>query len=631
MSYRDGRHFGKVIYKMQMTFEQAQRAGIFSAFALRRGRGYMMRSEKRPGIGGSRNGGRKPPRRKKAGFLYVLLTVLVSLILWPIGMVMLWRRSVRMQAGTKLLVSLVTLCASIFLIVFALTVPVKDAGFTAFQDSANDFLDSAAEKLADAGDVAYKKGSEAWSAMTDFADASSGVALERLADGIDWGIEHTTGVRGTVAGLIHRDTAQDAAKTSDVTDTPTEIPEAQPTDAEAPTAAPTPTATPVAVPAGNDADINLSIPSETPDPAAAQALSAGMVYADGRFEAGVTPVPAQAPVDDTATAEPQVQTASVDAAEPSDEATLSDDATASDEAAVSEEAIAEAADVTPLPTATPKPTATPEPTATPVPELTVDVKAAGDITVYAYESSVSYHMRPSCQNMNNAPAMTLADAVAAGKHRCRACGTPDATILDEEYIAWVDADNLVHTSDECLSFNGQWRLIPLASAVEAGYKTCSECEADVYVAQSGIKPKPTATPVPTPTPEPTATPEPTVVHPATALKDAGEIIVYHSSNGKFYHKAQTCKNMNGSDPYPLKTVVGKFRYCNTCNPPSTDLIGLPVLWMDADGLCHTSDECAQFSGAITLIERDEALAQGKTGCTACGADEYLVPNTVLEK
>ena len=80
---------------MQMTFEQAQRGGLLQAFATR-GNGYMMRSEKRPGsYGGGRQPGRRP-RRKRAGFFYIFLTLLVSIILWPVGMVMLWRRKVRM-------------------------------------------------------------------------------------------------------------------------------------------------------------------------------------------------------------------------------------------------------------------------------------------------------------------------------------------------------------------------------------------------------------------------------------------------------------------------------------------------------------------------------------------------------
>ena len=140
---------------MQMTMDQAMRPGLLQAFALRRGSGYVMRSEKRPGYSGSGGSGSgKGPKRKRAGFFYILLTLIVSIILWPIGMVMLWRRKVRMQAGSKLLISLLTLCISVFLIVFALTVPVENEQFTAFQDQANDWLDQAAADIAVAGDAA---------------------------------------------------------------------------------------------------------------------------------------------------------------------------------------------------------------------------------------------------------------------------------------------------------------------------------------------------------------------------------------------------------------------------------------------------------------------------------------------
>ena len=64
---------------MQMTFDQAIKPGILQAFAFRRNSGYVMRSEKRPGYGGSAGGGRnnrRKPRRPKAGILYILLTFL---------------------------------------------------------------------------------------------------------------------------------------------------------------------------------------------------------------------------------------------------------------------------------------------------------------------------------------------------------------------------------------------------------------------------------------------------------------------------------------------------------------------------------------------------------------------------
>ena len=67
---------------MQMTMDQAMRPGILQAFAIKRRNGYVMRSEKRPGYsGGSAGKGGRKPRRPRAGFFYLLLTFLLSLIL----------------------------------------------------------------------------------------------------------------------------------------------------------------------------------------------------------------------------------------------------------------------------------------------------------------------------------------------------------------------------------------------------------------------------------------------------------------------------------------------------------------------------------------------------------------------
>ena len=114
---------------MQMTMDQAMRPGMFN-FARRSG-GYVMRSEKRPAYGSSGSGGRKP-KPPKAGAFYILMTLIISILIWPVGMVMLWRKKVRMQTGTKLLISLLTMCASVFMIVFLLTVRVEDERFTVF-------------------------------------------------------------------------------------------------------------------------------------------------------------------------------------------------------------------------------------------------------------------------------------------------------------------------------------------------------------------------------------------------------------------------------------------------------------------------------------------------------------------
>jgi len=76
-------------------------------FLFASGRDYMMRSEKRSGSGPAHRSpsGGKPPRRrrKRAGFFYKLFMMILLLTIWPLGLLMLWRRKVRWGVVTKLL------------------------------------------------------------------------------------------------------------------------------------------------------------------------------------------------------------------------------------------------------------------------------------------------------------------------------------------------------------------------------------------------------------------------------------------------------------------------------------------------------------------------------------------------
>ena len=640
---------------MQMTMDAALCPGLLQAFALKKGSGYVMRSEKRPGYGGGgspnhRNG--RKPKRPKAGIFYILLTLLMCVLLWPVGLVMLWARKVRMQPGTKLLISLLTLCVSVFLIVFTLTVPVDNPKFTEFQDKANDWLNRAAADVAVAGDAAYKQGTETWGVMKEFANNAIGPAANTLAEGLDKGVELATRLRSKIENRPESDL---------VTDKPTEV------DVDV-----------TSSPEAENAALEVRIPVNTPNPDTALPLTAGLLNARGDFTADQTPEP-------TATPAPTPESAADDseaepAAEPAQDGIVWSDADA--------EPSDTDADVIP------KGAPSDAPEATPISEIAV--KPAKDATVYYNKNGRLYHMRSSCKNMKKAPAHTLAEALEAGKQKCTACGAPDPSLLEIEHVAWVDGKKVYHVTDECSSFNGNWTLISLENAINGKYTACPDCGADVYTAlyldPDGIpepteaptpdpteapteapteipeetpteapetepkaapaeeedealaeddetpaeeaSPAPTGTPEPTNTPDPTETPEPTpepvrTVSPAVPLKAAGDATVYHSSNGKFYHRFNVCKGMTGSNPYKLSEITSKYRRCTRCNPPDIALVGETCLWEDENGLCHTADTCEKFSGDYTLILRDEALAQGKEGCPDCGADEYLIPNTVL--
>ena len=359
---------------MQITYNDAHLFRKPMAFAIRRSRDYMMRSEKRMPEGGSgRPGSRKPPRRRrKAGFFYILMTILLSLIFWPIGMIMLWRRKVRWNGGVKLVFSVISLFLCIFLIVFALTVPTGNDKITGIQDTVNDYLDEATNAIAAGYDVAYEKGGEAIVEMTDFAEAFAAWSAGYVADGLDYAVDFAGEARDfvvekynelssgeetdpTTDGDADEPTSEPASEPTDeptaepaqeTTAEPSEEPAAEPAEettsepaaepaeettseptaepADEPAAEPTeeaaaePTAEateePTEAPAAEAADsISIQLPEGTPDPASAQPLEAGMLTGEG-FEPGV--IPENAPVE-TAVPEttPTVEPAATPAAE----------------------------------------------------------------------------------------------------------------------------------------------------------------------------------------------------------------------------------------------------------------------------------------------------------------------------
>ena len=110
---------------------------------------------------------------------------------------------------------------------------------------------------------------------------------------------------------------------------------------------------------------------------------------------------------------------------------------------------------------------------------------------------------------------------------------------------------------------------------------------------------------------------------AIALKPVGEAMVYHSLNGKFYHRHETCMRMSGASPYKLADVVGDYKRCWDCDAPDGTMVGKDCLWMDENDLCHTTDECASFVGDYHFILRNDALEQGLAACSDCGANEYF--------
>ena len=585
------------------------------------GRSYMMRSEKRGSSGPAHRSpapGKKPPRRRRrrAGFFYKLLMMLLLLTLWPVGLFLLWRRKLRWGVVTKLLTSVVTLAACIVLIGFALTVQTDNVQYTAVQDSVNTFLDEAADTLLNAGDVISEKAELVYDGMSEMGDALWSVGKTYLADGIDAGVLFAQHAKQEVTALLEsisiespEASTEKPSEEADEETAPVEADESGEENAEAPEASEAPVPAEITVNA-DDTTLPIFMPESSPAAQSGKSIAEGTLGRSGNLTEGeVAP-----------TVEPTLQV---------------------------------------LPTATLEP-------------LTFTVKSAEAAIVFYNDGGKCYHKTSACASMKTSVEHVLGDTREVSNHRCTICGTPDKSIMDETHVVWTDAENIVHLSDECSAFSGMWNLIRAAEANEKALTACTECSADLYLRAVAAEldvvilrpegesveaeataaeaeptteptPEPTAEPTPEPTPEPTEaptpeptpeptpdpTPEPVIVTPSVTLKPAGEAIVFHSSNGRFYHSQDVCTNMTGSDPYLLSECVDGYKSCNTCDAPDAALVGQPCLWSDENELCHVSDECPDFAGSFKLILRDEALIEGRLGCVSCGASEYLVPNSII--
>lgn len=622
---------------MQAVFDNNVRPGNTMLFARRRD--YMMRSEKRGGYnnGGSSapNGRGKRPRRRKAGFFYILMSLLLSVVFWPVGMIMLWRRKVRWKMTTKLLASIITLVLCVTWIGFALTVQTDNPTVTKVQDTINDFLDHSVEYTAEGYAYICEKGVQVYESAADLGDAAGRVYMVSMADALDQASELAGQARVKIDEMIagfgdDQTTEPEIELTPEPTDAESapaveaDATEPAETATDAPVATDAPEATEPAVTAPSvtgDGTMPVGLPEITPDPETAEPIGNGTLTRDREFtSAEPTEAPTAEPTADTS--EEEVTAASIDA--PEAEATA--EATAS-------AASTDAPEATAAITAEPEVTSAPEATSVPVIDPDLMPKPAGEAVVYYNSNGVNYHMASSCKNMKSASAGTLADAVAKGLRRCRNCESPDASILEAENVVWVDEAGSFHLYADCTDFEGLWSLMTLPEALEAGNLPCAACQSGLYMAACGEAvptPTPEPTPTPSPTPEPTPTPAPVTVVPSKALKAAGDAMVYHTSNGKWYHTIPDCSGMSGGKLFALSECYETHKRCRKCEAPLPELVGEHCLWQDETALCHTSDDCPAFTGKYTLVIRDEALAAGMNGCTVCYANEYLEPNTIID-
>jgi hypothetical protein len=135
-------------------------------------------------------------------------------------------------------------------------------------------------------------------------------------------------------------------------------------------------------------------------------------------------------------------------------------------------------------------------------------------------------------------------------------------------------------------------------------------------------PSPSLTPVATATPKPTAAPTPI---PLPSVEPLGEMLVWHTSNGKYYHLDEHCPGMSGAKQFTLQSSVADgFKTCPKCKPPAAELLQEKfVVWCGADHVFHITSQCPALTGKPTFMTFEEAmLEEGYTGCPTCGANLF---------
>lgn len=612
---------------MQAVINSAEAFGADFRMHFAGGRDYMMRSEKRtgsrpPSAGGS---GKKPPRkrRKRAGFFYKLFTLILLLVLWPVGLMLLWRKKLRWGAGVKLLTGAVTLVACIVLIGFMLTVDTGNARYSAFQNSVNDFLDEAADTLVIAWNEAENRSAVAVGGIRNLSEAIWLNVREDLADGIDAGVAAGTNVRETFAALLASDESEPEASVE---------PSATPENSAEPTAeieaTPETTLPPIAeISIGADDDaLPIYIPETAPSDG--ETLRAGILTREGKIEISEAPEPTEeAPVFIVKPAAEAIvyyndggkcyhMTSSCGSMLTAAEHTLGDTLSSSVHRC----------------------------SACKTPDKSIlDEK----YIVWTDENNKA-HLSDECAKFSGKWNIISADeAIAQGLAACYECDADQylaALALKKEIVIEVpakpDEASVIADADEAeLASDASSDERKETDDSESAVQTLSATDAAATLeptATPTVEPTDTPEPAATPTVEPTDTPEPAATStveptdtpeatPSATLKPAALATVYHTANGKWYHAIENCSGMLGASAYTLEESYSHFKTCNTCKAPSGDLIDIECLWMDENGLCHVSDECTRFEGGYTLISLEDARKQALTGCAECFADEYL-PN-----
>lgn len=489
-------------------------------------RQYMMRSEKRPtyrptpGSGMNGNGRRRRPKRVG----YAILTVILLILVWPIGLIPLWARKLRWRSLVKAAVTLITGAIFLMGISWLLTMPTQNDTILSVQANVRNSMTAIAESVDYAANhtenfrTNYQRISAGTLSLARKAALSTVPLAKRNMDAFF----AQGGKLAAVAAGGAMNTLKQSLYDTGLAPTPTPSPTPTPTPTPSPTPTPTPTPAPPlemvwrvpgeavyhndptcggivgaeeitlneAVSQGllpcEKCVLNIGASEEPSDSAAPETTAMAVINQFGQSSVTISPDATQEP---PASAEVEAKATATEAPE---------DGIASPDASVmptTPRAIVEMATPSPSPSLNPmEPTAAPTPIATPTPIPLPPVKKLGDMLVWHTSNGKYYHMDEHCPGMSGAKQHTLSASVQDGFAPCPVCKPPAPELLMEELVVWCGADHVFHITDQCTALTGKATVMTFEEAMlEEGYTGCPVCGAQLY--EENAK-RPVTTPVP---------------------------------------------------------------------------------------------------------------------------------------
>lgn len=273
-----------------------------------------------------------------------------------------------------------------------------------------------------------------------------------------------------------------------------------------------------------------------------------------------------------------------------------------------------------------------EPTTTP--HIGAETANTGDASGYVYTTNANlyYHTIPDCDGLTNTSKVELSLATAQGKMACPKCAGGTNTFADVETETTYYCTNngqYYHIKPDCSRMTGA-SAVTLANAVAAGKKACPTCigyygtdGGKYYHCISncqGMQNAVTKTKEEWTKQGKTACP--------TCMKGTNDVVagvkttetqVYATQDGTYFHTKNNCSGMKGATQNSISKAIksGKVA-CPKCVTKSN----IKVFATKGGTYYHTKADCSGMADA-EYVTAKAAISAGKKPCPKCNAGKLF--------